>query len=1425
MNLTLCSNNTEGLVPYDPYVVSFDVLNPDFEQAAPSLTIRAFDADGRLLVNTGICRPSAQSGASEYQSWGLADPMRISTVGFKIASVSQSSAVAAALNVLYVTLQSSLTLLGNARTADDVSDSSKPPVFVMSGFYGLNMYDFSSTWIQLFDVHNGGHALFCAEDRAGRAIFNASSGEISLVLCPGSRMWAGHNYAFAFRFMNPVIYVPREHIRISLVGGILWRARNMSYPGGKNDPFYIDIGSASMQACMRQTAPYAGINNTLSISFSPNQAMAQQVRMLSIKVLRGAVVPGPTITLYQNDSAMFCVGETPNLATWRDGVLNATLCQDQSLYPLKTYGFSFDIVNPSVSQRSPSLVVAMYNAQGGLILETNLCKPSGQSGATAYERTGLADAMEITEVGFRVSRMAQSSCTLQTVNTLYVTLQTTTALKGNVRTDADISSSSNPPVFVMSGFTGIQMYDLTDSWIQLYDVYYGSYLFCFDGTPSTRGRARWNASTGEVIFTMCSDQTMQTGINYALAFRIMNPLIYRRQPPLRISLVGGVLWKPVNMTYPGTGGGCSDPLFIDIGQPAFRTVCMNQSVPFGGANNTLTVSFTPNQALAEKMKTLSVRRLIGAIVNTSTVELQGPKNDSTAFCVADKASLAAWRDGEMNLTTCDNFDGIVPYETYVISFQVLNAYMDQASPSISIRAFDAGGALLVQTAVCKPSSQSGATEYQRNGHTDPMAITVVGFRVNNMGQSSCAAEAINTLYVTLQTSWRMSGASPARPEISSSPNASVFVMPGFRGLQMHDVEASWIQLYDVWYYNGWYWYNSGGQNLFCVDGVRGRARWNSTSGELAFALCQDQNMQAGTNYAFSFRIRNPLIYRRRPTVSISLVGARLWPSVNMSYAQGCSEPFYIDIGRPAFRSSCMNQTVAYASANNTLTLSLVVNQAMSETVKRFSIRMLPGLNMSKIALRGPNNISQVFCDDRNEPSFATWHNGVMNLTICKDSPGVLPYEPYVISFDVVNPSTDQSSPSLSILAYDENQTVVAQNAICKPSGQTGATEYQRSGMSDPLHITIVGFRVRSMAQSSCTAASLNTLYVTLQSSITLSGRTPPDAEVSGSLNVSFVISGLQSQRLHDMTWSTVQLQDIWYYNGWYWYQGGGVNLFCFNGTRGGARFNATSGELFLTLCPDATMRAGQNYAFSIRIMNPLIWRRPSTMQIAMVDGVLWKKVNISYPGTGICAEPLFIDLGAPAFRTVCMNQSVYFAGANNTLTLSMVPNQALAEVVKRISIERLRGASVEMPGVPLRGPNNSSELFCLLQRSSMATFVNGDMNFTICDSFQGMVPYEPYVISFDIVNPLFDQDAPSLTIRAFDANDKLLMHAAICKPSSQAGATAYDRSGYADVLGITVVGFRYVITSFEGILSFQTPPYLRDKVEIMSTSCLQTSIQ
>jgi hypothetical protein len=988
--------------------------------------------------------------------------------------------------------------------------------------------------------------------------------------------------------------------------------------------------------------------------------------------------------------------------------------------------------------------------------------------------------------------MMQSSFTALTLNMFYVTLSSSVPLSGSSRAASYVSSSTNSSVFVMSGLGGAQMHDLTGDWIQLFDISNGFNLFCVDGV---RGRARWNATSGEIMLAICGDQTMVPNINYAFAFRIMNPLIYRRRPPVQISLVGGVLWRTVNFTYAGSW---YDPFFIDIGRPTFLTRCMNQSVPYAGLNNTLTVSLVVNQAMAEAARRFIITNLRGAIVNTSTVQLYGGSNNSQIFCVGDQPSQAVLRNGDLNLTLCQDSEGLAPYENYVFSFDILNPSFDQSPPSINIKAYDASNRLVVDNALCRPSGISGATEWERLGYADPMSVTVPGFRVSTMTQSSCIGSTVNTLYVTLQSSLPLSGSARTDDVVSTSSNPPVFVITGLRGIDMYDSTASYIRLFDV----GW---GNGGAQLFCAENAAGRAVYNATSGDIFLVLCPNQRMYLNWNYGFAFRIMNPTLYLRRPPIAIALSGGLLWRNVSFTYPPGCTspkapaccaQPLFIDVGRPGIQA-CMRQSVPYVDSNNTLTISLVPNQAMAETVRKFSIHTLRGLKIdgSTIQLENPpgwaKNDSSIFCVG-TEPNLASWGGGVLNLTFCASDFYLTPFEPYVVQFNLVNPNASQSAPPLTMTTYDENGTVILRNSMCRPSTVSTATEYERTGLRDPMEIVEVGFRVRTLTQSSCTSLTLNTIYATLQSTVAFYGKEPPDPQVSTAKNVTFVMKGFLGQNMNDATSSWIQLYDIWYNNGWYWYNNGGLNLFCFNGTRGRAGWNATSGEVSLALCPDKSINVGVNYAFSFRIMNPLIWRRPPTVQISMIDGVLWKNANMSYPATASrCNDPLFIDIGQPAFVTSCMNQTRYFAGVNNTLTISLVFNQAMAERVTRLTLLNLRGLVIDSSTVELYGPNNSSQPFCVGGEPSLASWRNGEMNLTLCNDLdEGLLPYEPYVISFDIINPSVDQSSPSITIRAFDSQNKLLVSNAICKPSGQTGASEYQRSGYADPLIIVTPGFR-----------------------------------
>jgi hypothetical protein len=57
-------------------------------------------------------------------------------------------------------------------------------------------------------------------------------------------------------------------------------------------------------------------------------------------------------------------------------------------------------------------------------------------------------------------------------------------------------------------------------------------------------------------------------------------------------------------------------------------------------------------------------------------------------------------------------------------------------------------------------------------------------------------------------------------------------------------------------------------------------------------------------------------------------------------------------------------------------------------------------------------------------------------------------------------------------------------------------------------------------------------------------------------------------------------------------------------------------------------------------------------------------------------DPNFIELGRPTFISRCMNQSVPYAGIENTITVSLILNQALAESVRRILVQTVKGMSL-----------------------------------------------------------------------------------------------------------------------------------------------------
>ena len=169
-------------------MLSFDVLNPGENQASPDVFVYSPVSDDWELMH-----PPGGGGVELFGIEGFNDPMLISSPEFTICKMGQSSPVSSRVNLITITMQVSVALLGT-----DLA------VIQITNLTGAEM----NNEVSLRAVTDGNEAeyLFCGptgQRRTGTWI--EGNATLQLQLCPDKQMRVHELYTVAFEVMNPTV--------------------------------------------------------------------------------------------------------------------------------------------------------------------------------------------------------------------------------------------------------------------------------------------------------------------------------------------------------------------------------------------------------------------------------------------------------------------------------------------------------------------------------------------------------------------------------------------------------------------------------------------------------------------------------------------------------------------------------------------------------------------------------------------------------------------------------------------------------------------------------------------------------------------------------------------------------------------------------------------------------------------------------------------------------------------------------------------------------------------------------------------------------------------------------------------------------------------------------------------------------------------
>ena len=1310
--------------------LSFAVVNPPTNQQSPAIRIwTALQNEWETMDKPG------GGGLTAYGVEGFNDPMRVLVPEFLEAVIGQSTPVSERSSTLTATLQASVELSG--------SDES---IIILRNLSGA-VIDGNVTLSAVVDGNNGEN-LFCGYSGAGRmGHWNSSTSSLTLRLCAGETMRVGEKYAISFPVRNPSTDQESPDVSIEATGVVVQIESSLmtkiassllGIEGGAS-PLKVVVPTLTTKK-IAQSTPIAGVANLITITVAANIELRASLS-LTVTGLVGATFSGDSAEVWLDDSedATLMCSEYSSLAAW-----SMSICPGKSIAKGSALAVTFAVVNPDTEQNAPDVTVLVQGDDlsiAGTLME--------HSGDDLIGVQNGSNPLQIVVPTFLSKELSQSSPLISMTNTLSLKVQT------NIDLRASESSAVTLQGFIASGMTEDEILAVR-VWRQ---VGAGamealSYqLFCTTAAAASGENVSsglWQ-SGGDVVWTVCADRTMQAHSTYQLEWTITNPDAAQASPQMSIHADGTALFPAQAVDKPGTDvlgvTRGTDPLLVVV--PVFETKSIVQSTLHGGALNTITATLMTNVDLtSDGLNHIVICCFSGAIMNMTVlpVTVSVPQGFSAPqFCSdeSENSGQGSW-DGSvqsLKLYVCPGSQ-VSSFEEFSVSFTVTNPTISQASPEVTVSA--TGSVIITEAAMEKPAF-TGELVHGVGGVTDVMRVVVPALATKVIGQSSPFSGQENTLTVTLQSVFALSDT------YSSSVTIS--------GLDGAIVSSDTVQL--VGGGDG-----NAGQGLFCsTSGARGYGTWIDDTKSLVLILCDETTMSAGETYSFSFHVTNTDDGQSSPDVQVEVDDLELpvaKSAMTKDYRVVSSIPQGSEVLWILFRdftTTSVGQTTPIASRENQIRLTLVASLAFSPDIS-FTVSGLRSSVVNEIAevvtVEGAEyRFVDISVTSQAEVSFCAL-NGVMNTAgraeqvsdgsvlvfwLCTNS-SIPAFTDVVIALDITNLATEQPAANLSIrvdapvvdFELDRALTVASIDFLGVTDG------------ASPFRVMPPRWSTSKISQSVPFPGAANTLSVLLQSTIDLQG-----SDVS-----TITITNISGAFVEE-DWVDVRVVKD------------GVQvagaLFCEGGSDSSSsgRWRADTGDLVLSVCEREVFEAISEYEVHFTVTNPQAAQlSPSVFIEASGTATFAKQSLAGLDGSeadvfGVAggADALFVMI--PAFETRSIAQSNFFSGKQNLITATIMTNIDLAsEHDSYLSLCCLESAEISGTSVPVvvSGPGVLPE-FCVDQDGTggagQARWDPSSLEIImyVCpDADNKISSWSEFSVSFNVTNPSFNQESPTITISA-----------------------------------------------------------------------------
>jgi len=492
------------------------------------------------------------------------------------------------------------------------------------------------------------------------------------------------------------------------------------------------------------------------------------------------------------------------------------------------------------------------------------------------------------------------------------------------------------------------------------------------------------------------------------------------------------------------------------------------------------------------------------------------------------------------------------------------------------------------------------------------------------------------------------------------------------------------------------------------------AKWHPKNGTLVFVLTG--SMTPLVPYVLSVFLQNQVLGRDASTgITVEVVDPKddvLFPPILMEEASGNNAPFLI----ADFLQKSISQSTMAALAANTITITISTRSRL-EGLYKTSVT-LTGLTGS--GTKGVNAQIPLAPPDTPFGPYCRWYQETGTLILKVVEEGTVAGEAYVLSFVLRNGPDMQMARTVSLWADYQNYVGVGFY------GPWTSKVHMDNGANLRAPLLIAGFDVIDMSQTSATFGSDNRLFLNLSTNV--------DVNATEFASLRFVVEGLVGVESQSDNIS-VSLVDR--------RSGESRNLI--------ATWNMTLAQLTVPLPNTYDLIESTIYEMSFGMQNSIFYQESPDITVKTVGIGFDIYPTVVQKATGDRAPLKIVGV---LDRTIA--QSTASIGAKNTITVTISASGTILPETE-IRIDGLVGVTRPSGNIIISCEAHPTNFRDIGQWNG----TTGTVSFWVQEE---IVSYLPFVIQFNLTNPMIGQSSPMVGIAAYVSElpiwRRMLMHKA-----------------------------------------------------------------